>query len=94
MCFCVHVHAGVCSPAPVLMFDEGLRFEEGGVLWLFMPQCTLFGFTHRRMTCELQRVAGMCVYLCEEGAWWEGRGSNKRFSSSGCIVVVITNVSI
>lgn len=93
MCLCAH--AGVCTPAQVLMFDEGLGSEEGGVVWLFMPRCVVFGLIHRRMTCELQRVASISVCACVwAGRFGGGQGSHKKFSSSGCIVVEITNVSI
>lgn len=37
-------------------------------MWLFMPRCVLFGFIHRSMTCELQRVAD--IYVCV----WGGPG--------------------
>lgn len=47
------------------------------------------------MGCNVwQACVCVCARACLEGGYWEGRGSNKRFSSSGCIVVEITNVSI
>lgn len=59
-----------------LKFNEGLRFEEGGVVWSLVPRCTLLGFIHRTMTCELQVwQATVCmsrVFLAVWDSEWVG----------------------
>lgn len=71
VCVCVHTQV-YAHPLQVLMFDEGSGSEEGGVVWLFMPGRVVVGFIHRRMTCELQRVASVSVCACVWVGWWLG----------------------
>lgn len=60
-----------------------------------MPPCCLFRLIHRRMTCAACVCKNVSIRdrVGEAGGLREGSGGNKRFSSSGRIVVEI-NVSI
>lgn len=84
------------------MFHEALPFEDGGVVYLF------YASVHPSWLCSQEgdpvssnREAGFSTCACESVCVFRallsgggGQGSHKKFNTSVCIVVEITNVTI